>query len=174
MSKLITKTARLIIREFNLDDIQAVYDFNADERVNRYTGDAGVVQSLADAERIIRDIWLTEYLQFGYARWAVVLKETNSVIGFCGFKNDYRINETDIGYRFAPEHWGKGYATEANQACIEYAKDHLDLDYIVGDVVEENLASINVLLKLGMTFNKKFQDMGFTVIRYDMYLKSKS
>ncbi|MGS0728094.1 GNAT family N-acetyltransferase, partial [Shewanella sp. 0m-11] len=76
MSKLITETPRLIIREFNLDDVQAVYDFNADERVNLYTGDAGVVKSLADAERIIRDIWLNEYLQFGYARWAVVLKES--------------------------------------------------------------------------------------------------
>ncbi|MCK8046069.1 GNAT family N-acetyltransferase [Shewanella sp. 1CM18E] len=174
MSKIITETPRLIIREFNLDDVQAVYDFNADERVNLYTGDAGVVKSLADAERIIRDIWLNEYLQFGYARWAVVLKETNCVIGFCGFKNDYRIDETDIGYRFAPEYWGQGFATEANQACIEYAKAHMDLDYIVGDVVDRNHASINVLKKLGMTFNKKFQNLGFMIQRYDMYLKSKA
>ncbi|MGS0682143.1 GNAT family N-acetyltransferase [Shewanella sp. 125m-7] len=173
MSKIITETPRLIIREFNLDDVQAVYDFNADEKVNLYTGDAGVVQSLADAERIIRDIWLTEYLQFGYARWAVALKESNRVIGFCGFKNDYRINETDIGYRFAPQHWGLGYATEANQACIDYAKAHMDLDYIVGDVVEKNQASINVLLKLGMSFNKTFQEMGFIINRYDIYLKNK-
>lgn len=173
MSKFITETPRLIIREFNLDDVQAVYDFNADERVNLYTGDAGVIQSLADAERIIRDIWLTEYLQFGYARWAVVEKDNNQVLGFCGFKNDYRINETDIGYRLAPEHWGKGYATEANQACIEYAKAKMDLDYIVGDVVEQNQASINVLLKLGMKFNKRFDDLGFKIIRYDMYLKAK-
>ncbi|ABV85852.1 GNAT family N-acetyltransferase [Shewanella pealeana] len=174
MSKIITETPRLIIREFNLDDIQAVYDFNADERVNRYTGDAGVIQSLADAERIIRDIWLNEYLQFGYARWAVVLKDSNEVIGFCGFKNDHHINETDIGYRFSPEYWGKGYATEANLACIEYAKTNMDLDYIVGDVVEENQGSINVLSKLGMKFNKRFEERGFRIMRYDMYLRAKS
>ena len=38
-----------------------------------------------------------------------------------GFKNDSRIKAVDIGYRFHPAHWGKGYATESNLACIEYA-----------------------------------------------------
>ncbi|GIU49237.1 hypothetical protein TUM4438_32430 [Shewanella sairae] len=50
----------------------------------------------------------------------------------------------------------------------------MDLDYIVGDVVDRNHASINVLKKLGMTFNKKFQNLGFMIQRYDMYLKSKA
>ncbi|AQS38339.1 acetyltransferase, ribosomal protein N-acetylase [Shewanella psychrophila] len=173
MSKILTETQRLIIREFNLDDAQAVYHFNAPEEVNRFTGDAGICSSIEDAENIIRDIWLAEYKKYSYGRWAVVLKETSEVIGFCGFKNDSRINAVDIGYRFHPVHWGRGYATESNQACIEYAKQHLDLDQVFGDAVAENLSSINVLLKLGMSYISQYQEDGFTVNRYEIFLKSK-
>jgi len=172
MSRIITETDRLIIREFNLIDAAAVLHFNAPEEVNRYTGDAGECESLQDAEAIIRDIWLAEYDKFGFGRWAVVLKETDRVIGFCGFKNDSHIGAIDIGYRFHPEHWGKGYATESNMACIDYAKHAMDLDRVLGDVVAENQASINVLLKLGMTFDKQYREDQVTVNRYQMFLKS--
>ncbi len=172
MSKIITETARLIIREFNLDDAKAVFHFNAPTEVNRFTGDAGMCESVEDAEKIIRDIWLKEYKQFGYGRWAVVLKETNAVIGFCGFKNDTRIKAVDIGYRFHPEHWGKGYATESNLACIEYAKQHMALDRIVGDAVAENLGSIKVLKKLAMSYHSQYQEDEFTIHRYEIFLQS--
>ncbi|WP_235585910.1 GNAT family N-acetyltransferase [Shewanella frigidimarina] len=56
----------------------------------------------------------------------MVLKETNTVIGFCGFKNETRINAVDIGYRLHPDYWGIDLATEANLACIKYAKQHID------------------------------------------------
>lgn len=172
MSRIITETERLIIREFNLNDAAAVLHFNAPEEVNRYTGDAGMCECLQDAEAIIRDIWLVEYDKFGFGRWAVVLKETGKVIGFCGFKNETRIEAVDIGYRFHPEHWGKGYATESNRACVDYARREMKLDRVVGDAVAENQASINVLLKLGMSFDKQYQEDQFTVNRYQMFLKS--
>ena len=171
MSKIITETQRLIIREFNIDDAKAVYHFNAPEEVNRFTGDAGMCNSIEDAEKIIGDIWLKEYSQFGYGRWAVVLKESDEVIGFCGFKNDSRIKAVDIGYRFHPAHWGKGYATESNLACIEYARQHMDLNHVLGDAVAENLGSINVLLKLGMSYISQYQEDEFTVNRYEINLK---
>ena len=171
MSKIITETQRLIIREFNLKDAQAVYLFNAPEEVNRFTGDAGMCNSIEDAEKIIRNIWLKEYQQFGYGRWAVVLKESDEVIGFCGFKNDSRIKAVDIGYRFHPAHWGKGYATESNLACIEYASKHMDLTQVLGDAGAETWGSINVLLKLGMSYISQYQEDEFTVNRYEINLK---
>ncbi|MCL1125040.1 GNAT family N-acetyltransferase [Shewanella surugensis] len=169
--KIITQTPRLIIREFDLDDVQAVYDFNAPKEVNLYTGDAGMCESLEDAKNIITDIWLKEYQTIGFGRWAVVLKETGDVIGFCGFKQETRIDEVDIGYRFHPDFWGKGFATEANLACIEYAKQHMPLDLVVGDAVADNQASINVLQKLGMHFVKELQESDWLVHRYSMNLK---
>lgn len=169
--KIITETERLIIREFNLGDAQAVLHFNTPAEVNRFTGDAGMCESLSDAENIITDIWLKEYQEYGVARWAVVLKETNTVIGFCGFKQDNHIDNIDIGYRLHPDYWGKGYATEANKACIEYAKKDMDLNHVLGDVVHENTASANVLKKLGMGFQSQYQEMGFDVDRYEIFLK---
>lgn len=171
MGKIITETARLIIREFDLGDVQDVFEFSANEEVTRYTGDAGAVKTLEDAKGIITDIWLKEYKEHGYARWAVVLKETNKVIGFCGFKCETRFEGTDIGYRFPPEYWGKGYATEANQACLDYAKEHMELDQIFGDAVDENLGSINVLKKLGFKYKEEYQELGFNVHRYELFLK---
>ncbi|BAJ03890.1 GNAT family N-acetyltransferase [Shewanella violacea] len=174
MSRVIAETERLIIREFNLADAKAVYQFNAPEEVNRFTGDAGMCSSIEDAEDIIADIWLKEYKQFGYGRWAVVLKSTDEVIGFCGFKNDNRIQAVDIGYRFHPDHWGQGYATESNLACIEYAKQHMNLNQVLGDAVAENLSSINVLLKLGMSYISQYQKAEFTVNRYEIFLKPRA
>ena len=170
--KIIIETERLIIREFNLDDTQAVLHFNTPEEVNRFTGDAGMCESLSDAESIITDIWLKEYQQHGFARWAIVLKETDTPIGFCGFKKETRFNSVDIGYRLHPDYWGLGYATEANIACIEYAKKNMDLNHVLGDVVHENSASANVLKKLGMCFQSQYQEMGFDVDRYEIFLRN--
>ncbi|MDO6610707.1 GNAT family N-acetyltransferase [Shewanella sp. 1_MG-2023] len=167
---IIIETERLIIREFNLGDTKAVLEFNSEE-VNRYTGDAGMCNNIEDAKNIIQDIWLAEYQKYGFARWAVELKATNQVIGFCGFKNDSRINAVDIGYRLHPDFWGKGYATEANLACIEYAKKHMDLDIIYGEVVNLNLGSVNIIEKLGMSFIREYQEDDFTLLRYALSLK---
>ncbi|GIU11293.1 N-acetyltransferase [Shewanella sp. c952] len=170
--KVITETSRLIIREFNLDDAQAVYDFNAPEEVCRYTGDAGMCTSIEDASNIIENIWLKEYAKYGFARWAVVLKETGKVIGFCGFKNETRIDAIDIGYRFHPDYWGKGFATESNQACIDYAKANMDFDLVYGEVMPENTGSSHVLKKMGFKFVRQYQEDGYTLDSYAIQLKS--
>jgi ribosomal-protein-alanine N-acetyltransferase len=167
---VITETPRLIIREFTLDDAPAVLHFNTPEQVSFYTGDAGMCTILTDAENIITNIWLVEYQQYGFGRWAVVLKQTNTVIGFCGFKNETRINAIDIGYRLHPDYWGIGLATEANQACIEYTKQHIDLDIVYADVVDANSGSINVATKLGMTFHSQYQENEWSFNRYQISL----
>lgn len=172
--KIITETARLIIREFNLDDAQAVYNFNAPEEVNRYTGDAGMCESIEDATNIIKNIWLKEYAKYGFARWAVVLKETGAVIGFCGFKNETRIDAVDIGYRFHPDYWGKGFATESNQACIDYARANMNFDTVFGEVMPENVDSSHVLKKLGFKLVRQYQEDGYTIDSYAIQLKSAS
>jgi len=67
------------------------------------------------------------------------------------------MNQTDIGFRFFKQHWGKGYATEAGKACIEYGFSTLNLPKIVGRVMKDNVASIRVLEKLGMTFVREME-----------------
>ncbi|MGB0893374.1 MAG: GNAT family N-acetyltransferase [Parashewanella sp.] len=168
MTKIITETPRLIIREFNLGDIDDVFNFNTNAEVTRYTGDAGMVTNRAEAEQVIKNVWLTEYKKYGYARWATQCKATGKVIGFCGFKFETHpsVQAIDMGYRFLPEYWGKGLATEAGLACIEYAKKHLAFDVVLADAVVENIGSNKVLEKLGFEYQSQYQEDGFTLNRY--------
>ena len=63
-------------------------------------------------------------------------------------------NEIDLGYRFLPEYWGSGIATEASRAILNYAFDSLKLRKIVAIAIKENKASIRVMEKVGMEFEK--------------------
>lgn len=161
------ETNRTYIREFTLADAEAVLAFSSNEQVTRYTGDAGLMTSLEDARQVISNIWLKEYKQYGYGRWAVVDKSNDRVIGFCGLKFLPNVGMPDIGYRFLPEYWGKGLATETAQACIKFCKEQLAVTTFFADVMEENTASVNVIKKLGLTFTKYVQEGGETFMRFE-------
>ncbi|RLV60043.1 N-acetyltransferase [Parashewanella curva] len=167
MTKIITETPRLIIREFCLSDAADVFEFNSNADVIRFVPD-DQMRSIEDAEQVIKDIWLTEYKSNGYARWAVEYKATGKVIGFCGFKFETHpaVQANDIGYRLLPEYWGKGLATEAGKACIDYAKHHLQFKEVLGDVDVQNTGSSIVLQKLGFEFQTQVNHDGVLHNRY--------
>ena len=112
------------------------------------------ISTISDAEDIINNIWLPEYEKYGYARMAVVLKKEKKVIGFSGLKFETEINTTDIGYRFLPQYWGKGIATESALPFIFYGFKVLKLPKIVGLAFSDNKASCKVLENLGLKFKK--------------------
>lgn len=158
------ETPRLLMREFTLEDADHVFKFSSNEDVTRYTGDAGWVNTINDAENIIHNIWLKEYNEVGYARFALVLKENNQVIGFCGLKYEPELNAPDIGYRMLPEYWGKGLGMEASRAALEYAFNQLGLSYIVGEVDVANTASHKILTNLGLVEQKRYEKWGHHLI----------
>jgi len=73
-------------------------------------------------------------------------------IGWCGLKLIPEKNEIDLGYRFQKNAWGKGYATESANACLKYAFEKHKLNRIVGRALPENINSIRVLEKCGMSY----------------------
>ena len=174
MTKNITETQRLIIREFSLQDAADVLVFNTNKDVIRYTGDPDTLNNLEDAKKLITDFWLKDYQQRGYARWAVEDKASGKVIGFCGFKyeDNPSVQADDVGYRFLPEYWGKGIATEAVTACLAYAKQHMPLERIIGDVMLANPASSKVLEKVGFKFEQQVEYDGEILNRYALNLSS--
>ena len=148
------ETDRLILREFNEKDFEAVYDFGSNLEVNKLTGDK-LIESLEGAKNIIKNIWKKEYKKYGYGRWATIYKPDNKIIGFTGLKYLPEFNETDIGFRFLPEYWNKGIATEASKEIIKYGFKNLKLDRIIGIAMPENIGSCKVLEKVGLSFYKK-------------------
>lgn len=85
----------------------------------------------------------------GWGVWLVRLKETGEVIGDIGFKgNPDSSGAVDIGYGFLPQHRGKGYATEATRALVEWAFAH-GAGRVTAETLRDNHASIRVLRKNG-------------------------
>ena len=149
--KKIIETDRLILRELNTNDSVHFYNLNNDPEVLKYTGDAPF-SSIADAEK-----FLTNYRDYqinGFGRWAVILKETNSFIGWNGLKLNEE-NLIDIGFRFFKKEWGKGYATESAKAVIKYGFESLNLNEIIGRASKNNIPSIKVLERINMSFWKQ-------------------
>ena len=163
----IIETPRLLMRPYTEDDIQDAYLMNLDPEVSRYTGDGGV-HTFEEIDKIIRTSVLTDYKVHGFGRLAVIHKENNEFIGFSGLKYLPEFDEVDIGYRFKKAYWGKGIATEANLPFIDYGFQKLGLKKIIGLVFAENVASVNVLKKLGLSFLKQVEEEGEILDWYEI------
>lgn len=147
---IILETPRLLLRKKVVEDAPFFFELNSDPLVTKYTGD-GAFENLKAAENIVKYV-IGQYEKNGYGRWLVADKITGETLGWCGLKFHDDTKDTDIGYRFMQKHWGKGYATESAKACVEYGFKHFNLNRIIGNAMKDNVASINVFKKLGMTF----------------------
>lgn len=157
------ETERLAHRAFTGDDASEFFALNGDPIVMRLTGE-GVLSSLDAARDAIASY--PDFDEVGYGRWACVLKQTRTIIGFCGLKYLHEFDVTDVGYRFRPEFWGRGFATEACAASLEFGFGTLGLSEIVAFVLPENGASIRVLEKVGMHLDGEVMYDGLLALRF--------
>lgn len=147
------ETERLILRPFTLDDAETWLPLISLPEVIRYTGDpAGA--TLADAREALRTRPLRDYAVHGYGRMAVIEKSSGRLVGFSGFKYVEELGEVDIGYRFLPDCWGKGYATESALALMQDGRRAHGFTRIVGTVHPDNPGSARVLEKLGLRYER--------------------
>lgn len=144
------ESKRLYFREFTPDDANDFYLLNNNPKVIKYTGDPAF-KNVEEARAFLKNY--TDYQVHKMGRWAVFIKSTNTFIGFAGLKK--HVDFVDLGYRFKEEHWGNGYATEAGNACLIYAKEKLKLPEVIGRTDERNIASVKVLEKLGFVYSHR-------------------
>lgn len=161
---VILETARLQLVEFSIKDAADFFQMNNDPQVLRYTGDQPF-RNIEDAQAFIQSY--DHYQKYGYGRWTIRRKSDNAYLGFCGLKYHPDTKEVDLGYRLCRKYWGKGYATEAAQACLGYGLEKRKLDRIIGRAVLENKASVSVLAKIGMKFLKEFDFDGQQGVIYE-------
>ena len=166
--KIITTTERLIIREITLDDMQSIFDLNADSEVVRYTSDPAF-KNMEEVADLIENNIRYQYRTYGMGRCAVIDKESGLFMGWCGLKFREGQNETDLGYRFMKKFWGKGYATEAAKAFLTYGFTIKNLERIIGCAIKENIASIEVLKKCGMTFCRQDFLHGHDALVFELF-----
>lgn len=146
----IFQSQKLLYSQFTKNDASLIHEMNHDPAVLRYVHEAP--STLERAQQRLENSILPHYQQYGYGRWAIYLKEDEAFIGWCGLKFRPERNETDLGYRFIQKYWGKGYATEAAKASIDFGFTHLGLPRITATAHIENIASLEVLKKCGMLY----------------------
>ena len=106
--------------------------------------------------------WIAAYRSLGFAKWAVMLRETGELIGRCGIMpEEYEgISEPELGWTFARAHWGHGYATEAAAAVMKHCFAVLKFRRIISLIDPQNIASQRVAARIGMTFERLVQWKG--------------
>ncbi len=143
-------TSRLRLREFEMQDWQAVLAYQQDPRYLRfYAWDERTEQ---DARRFVR-MMLNQKERVPRVKFqlAVTMRETGELIGNCGVRKERADSGVgDIGYEISPEYWGKGLATEAVEVMVAFGFEKLNLRRIWAQCIAENAGSWRVMEKVGM------------------------
>ena len=149
----VIETNRLVLRRLSPDDAEFINELLNQPSFLRYIGDKEVRNSV-DAVRYIQTGPLASYERFGFGLYLVELKETGVPIGICGLLKRESLPDVDIGFAFLPNFWSQGYAFESASAVMTYGRDVLGLRRIVAITSPDNDASIRLLEKIGLRFER--------------------
>ncbi|WP_372987820.1 GNAT family N-acetyltransferase [Marinobacter sp.] len=161
------ETPNLLIREFDKADTPALSRILGDPSVMEFSSKGPMTE--ADTARFIE--WCRScYQEFGYGQWAIIVKESGELIGFCGLSHATvdGTEEVEIAYRLARHQWGKGLASEAVKAVMDYGFTTCKLPSVVAIVSPLHKASIRVLEKCGFTSFHETDYSGWRVRVYRM------
>jgi len=147
---------------FGPDDLDDLTSLFLDPEVTRYVGN-GEPGTREDAERALKSI-ADHWQKHGFGRWAVVDKDTQKFLGIGGLRSLFGTPE--VVYHFLPAHWGKGLATELARASLRYGFEEHAFDRVLAIAKPQNLASIHVMEKVGMRYDKHTTYYDMDVIQY--------
>jgi RimJ/RimL family protein N-acetyltransferase len=159
------ETERLLLRKLRRDDLDDLAALFADADVVRYVGD-GQPAGRDEAERALHST-LRRWQEQGFGRWAVLDRATEQFIGIGGFRSLFGTPE--VVYHLAKQHWGKGYATELARAALRFGFEDRGFERIVAIAKPQNTASIHVMEKLGMQFEKHARYYDIDVVQYQIH-----
>jgi RimJ/RimL family protein N-acetyltransferase len=150
---LVLETPRLLLHRLTLGDAEFIFRLVNDPSWLRFIGDKNV-RNLDDARRYLREGPLDMYQRYGFGMYRVEERESGNSAGMCGLIKRDQLPDVDVGYAFLPEFRGKGYAYEAASAVLTHGNRQFGLRRIVAITTPSNDASIRVLEKAGMKFER--------------------
>ena len=151
----ILETDRLILRNLEIEDLDALWMLYCDPEITRYIPDAPRSYEEAREELVWHMHGHPRHPELGL--WATIHKETGRFIGRCGllpWTIDGR-EEVEVAYTIAREFWGNGLGTEAARAIMNYGFETLKLSRLICTIDPDNVASQRVAEKIGMAPEKK-------------------
>ena len=158
------ETARMRLLPWQADDWLLLRPIATDPQVMRHISDGKPWPDERIREFVGRQVGHCDRL--GYCLWKLLHQETSEMIGFCGLQRLDGTAETEIGWWLARAWWGQGLATEAACAALRDGFERAGLEKIVAVALPANRASIHVMEKLGMKFEREMIHRGFDVVLY--------
>ena len=153
---MIIETERLILREYTMEDFDALYEILSDpitmQHYPKPYDENGTKRWLK---------WsITNYEKYGFGLWAMQLKESGEFIGDCGITMQKINGELlpEVGYHIHRNHWRRGYGKEAARAVRDWGFGNTDFDSLYSYMKYTNAASWSTAAANGMKKIKEFRD----------------
>jgi RimJ/RimL family protein N-acetyltransferase len=153
----VIETERLLLRRFTLDDLDELAAVFAKPEVFWYPERRGLTRE--ETAEMLQTRFIDPWDEQGFGHWAVIRKEDERLLGYEGLAIPRFLPEVlpavELGYRFDPIAWGRGYATEAGAASLSYGFDVVGLERIIAIYDIENTRSGLVMGRLGMRVERE-------------------
>lgn len=148
MGTKLIETDRLVLRKITMDDLHDLFiNWGSDIKTNEF-----LTFNCHESEETTKKMiayWLKKYEKNGF-EWAIVLKDSNKVIGVISADSSYMYNTLEIGYSISSKYWNNGYTTEAVRTIIDYLFNECNYSIIEAIIPSDNIGSIKVAEKCGM------------------------
>ncbi len=159
-------TDRLILRGFTAQDADALYSVLQDRELHHY-----FPRTEPPSRERVEQIIATQRAHWEEHRcgwWAVLLRESQQMIGWCGLRFLPEFGEIEVAYCLGKPYWGQGLATEGARAAVEFGFRTLGRERILAFAHVENVASQRVIHKLGMSFVEQLNIWGIDCYKYEL------
>ena len=158
----IENSERLKFRLMNVEDAQVLWEIDQDPQVMKFLN-GGTPSSMEK----INSVFIPRMEKYrdsdkGWGIWQVSNKVTNEYLGWvlirpmAFFTESPKFKDLELGWRFFQSTWGKGYATEAAIAVKNAVTANSDVTHVSALAVADNLASVGVMKKMGMSFVRAY------------------
>lgn len=147
------ETERLYLRRMTLEDAPFMLSIWNDPAFVRNVGDRGI-RTVEEAEAALIDGAFALYENYGFGPYRMFLKGETTSVGICGLFRRDNLEHPDIGFAVLPAYYRSGLTLEAARAVIEHARNDLAIEHLTAIVSPDNMASIGLIEKLGMTFER--------------------
>ena len=157
-------SSRLIFREYSSHDLESFVSILSNPNILRYLPSTEPWPSETVEKWLLSSQahWLNE--DFGW--WVLEHKIDKKAIGWCGLRKLESTGEVEVLYLIAEEYWGQGLATEGARISIEYGFNSVNLDEIIGLVLNGNIASSRVLEKSGLCYQDRTEYFNIECLKY--------
>ena len=155
------------MRPIKTSDLEDLINIWADPEVTRFLPSQGLPISRENTTKSLQS-FVEHWQQKQYGVWAITENASSQMIGYCGLRYLNKLGQVEVLYGLAKAYWGKGIATKAAKAAVDFGFEVINLDRVIAMALPDNIASIKVIENTGLKYEKQIQMFGLDVLYYSM------